>query len=172
MSDKNAGLVYRVYRVTKPALPLHAYEDLSAFKIYSLDVGLLRRLSGLAPSAIAEGNRLLVEFKGALTENFILNSLVQQFEGVPRYWTSDNRAEVDFLVQHENDIIPIEVKSDENVTGKSLTFYRKEFSPDLSIRYSLRNLKQDGGFLNIPLFMADLTYRIMQYKKAPTKINL
>jgi len=161
----NAGLVYRVYRSTKPALPLHSYEDLSAFKIYSLDVGLLRRLSGLAPSAIAEGNRLLVEFKGALTENFILNSLVRQFEGVPHYWASENRAEVDFLVQNENDIIPIEVKSDENVTGKSLTFYRKEFSPELSIRYSLKNLKQDGGLINIPLFMAESTQKIIKLKK-------
>ena len=161
----NAGLVYRVYRSTKPALPLHSYEDLSAFKIYSLDVGLLRRLSGLAPSAIAEGNRLLVEFKGALTENFILNSLVRQFEGVPHYWASENRAEVDFLVQNENNIIPIEVKSDENVTGKSLTFYRKEFSPELSIRYSLKNLKQDGGLINIPLFMADFTHRIIQFNQ-------
>jgi len=161
----NAGLVYRVCRSTKPALPLHSYEGLSAFKIYSLDVGLLKRLSGLAPSAIAEGNRLLVEFKGALTENFILNSLVQQFEGVPHYWASENRAEVDFLVQYENDIIPIEVKSDENVTGKSLAFFRKEFSPELSIRYSLKNLKKDGGLINIPLFMADMTHRIIQLNK-------
>lgn len=161
----NAGLVYRVNRSTKPALPLKSYDDLSAFKIYSLDVGLLRRLSGLAPSAIAEGNRLLVEFKGALSENFIMNSLVSQFEGVPRYWTSENSAEVDFLIQNENDIIPIEVKSDENVTGKSLTFYHKKFFPELSIRYSLKNLKQDNGLINIPLFMADWTLNIIKLKK-------
>lgn len=158
----NAGLVYRVYRCTKPALPIMSYDDLTAFKIYSLDVGLLRRLSGLSPNAIAEGNRLLVEFKGALTENYILNSLVMQFEGMPRYWTSENRAEVDFLVQIENDIIPVEVKSDENVLGKSLTLYRKQFAPKLSIRYSLRNLKQEDGLLNIPLFMADITRRLVK----------
>lgn len=156
---------YRVYRCTKPALPLKSYDDLMAFKIYSLDVGLLRKLAGLAPSANAERNRLLMEFKGALTENYILDSLVLQFEGVPRYWTLENRAEVDFLVQYENEIIPIEVKSDENVTGKSLTFYRKEFLPELSIRYSLKNLKQDDGLINIPLFMADLTHKIIKFRK-------
>lgn len=158
----NAGLIYRVNRTTKPALPLKAYDDQSAFKIYSLDVGLLRRLSGLSPSAIADGNRLLTEFKGALTENYILESLIGQFENAPRYWTSQNRAEVDFILQVDNDIIPIEVKSDENVTGKSLAFYRKEFDPKLSIRYSLKNLKQDGGLINIPLFMADMTKTLIE----------
>lgn len=158
----SAGLIYRINRSTKPALPISAYDDLSAFKIYSLDVGLLRRLAGLSPSAIAEGNRLLIEFKGALTENYILESLVGQFENVPRYWTSQNRAEVDFILQLDNEIIPIEVKSDENVTGKSLAFYRKEFNPKLSIRYSLKNLKHDDGLINIPLFMADMTHLIIK----------
>ncbi|MEG1749808.1 MAG: AAA family ATPase [Tannerellaceae bacterium] len=161
----NAGLIYLVNRSTKPELPLSAYDDLSAFKIYSLDVGLLRRLAGLAPSAIAEGNRLLTEFKGALTENYILESLIGQFENAPRYWTSGNRAEVDFILQLDNEIIPIEVKSDENVTGKSLTFYRKEFDPKVSIRYSLKNLKQDDGLINIPLFMADMTDLIIKLSK-------
>jgi len=124
-------------------------------------VKLLRQQSRLAPSAIAEGNRLLTEFKGALTENYILGSLINQFDNTPRYWTSGNRAEIDFILQLENDIIPIEVKADENVTGKSLTFYRKEFTPKLSIRYSLKNLKQDNGLINIPLFMADMTDTII-----------
>ena len=157
----HSGLAYRINRLTKPSLPLSAYDDLSAFKIYMLDVGLLRRLSLLDPIAIAEGNRLLTEFKGALTENYILESLVQQFEGMPHYWTSNGQAEVDFLIQHENEIIPIEVKADENVRSKSLTFYRKEFSPGLSIRYSLKNLKYDNGLVNIPLFMADYTQKII-----------
>ena len=144
---------------------MSGYDDLNAFKIYAMDVGLLRRMSGLAPGAIAEGNRLLTEFKGSLTENYILESLVGQFENMPRYWTSDNRAEIDFLLQIENEIIPIEVKSDENVTGKSLAFYRKAFSPPLSIRYSLKNLKLENGLINIPLFLADLTDRIIELAK-------
>jgi uncharacterized protein len=157
----HSGLAYRINRLTKPSLPLSAYDDLSAFKIYMLDVGLLRRLSLLDPIAIAEGNRLITEFKGALTENYILESLVRQFEGMPHYWTSNGRAEVDFLIQYENEIIPIEVKADENVRSKSLTLYRKEFSPGLSIRYSLKNLKYDNGLVNIPLFMADYTQKII-----------
>lgn len=124
-------------------------------------MGLLRRLSQLDPVAIAEGNRLLTEFKGALTENFVLESLVQQFEGSPRYWKSESKAEVDFLIQYENMILPIEVKSDENVKSKSLAFYRKEFNPVLSIRYSLRNLKREEGLINIPLFMVDHTKKIL-----------
>jgi hypothetical protein len=80
---------------------------------------------------------------------------------MPRYWTSNGQAEVDFLIQYENEIIPIEVKADENVRSKSLTFYRKEFSPELSIRYSLKNLKYDNGLVNIPIFMADYTQRII-----------
>ncbi len=157
----NAGLIYRVNLCTKPSLPLSAYDDISAFKIYSLDVGLLREQSQLAPSAIGEGNRLLTEFKGALSENYILSSVVREFGSAPRYWTSGNQAEVDFILQIENDVTPIEVKANDNVTGKSLTRYRKEFSPKLSIRYSLKNLKEDDGLLNIPLFFADITPRII-----------
>ncbi len=157
----NAGLIHRVNMCSKPALPLSAYDDISAFKIYSLDVGLLRQQSQLSPSAITEGNRLLTEFKGALTENYILSSLIRTFTNTPRYWTSDNRAEIDFILQIENDFVPIEVKADNSVTGKSMTFYRKEFSPKLSVRYSLKNLKQDDGLINIPLFLADITHRIV-----------
>lgn len=153
----NAGLVHRVNRSEKPSLPVSAYDDLTAFKIYLCDVGLLRRLASLDPVAITEGNRLFTEFKGALTENYILESLINQFENQPRYWTSGNIAEVDFLLQYKNDIIPIEVKSDENIRSKSLSVYRKTFSPQISIRFSLRNLKHEDGLINIPLFLADKT---------------
>lgn len=160
-----AGLVTKVFRNIKPALPLSAYDDVTAFKIYLLDVGLLRRLSLLDPIAIKEGSRLFTEFKGALSENYILQSLVSQFETPPRYWTSGNKAEIDFLIQHENTIIPVEVKSDTSVTGKSLTLYNNEFKPEVRIRYSLRNLKQDDGLLNIPLFMADFTQKLIGFMK-------
>jgi predicted AAA+ superfamily ATPase len=157
----NAGLANRIYCSIKPSIPLSAYDDLTAFKIYLPDVGLLRRLSQLDTVAIAEGNRLLTEFKGALTENFVLSSLLQQFEGFPRYWKSGNKAEIDFLVQYKNEIIPVEVKSDENVRSKSLAYYRKKFNPQLSVRFSLRNLKQEEGLINIPLFMADYTKKLI-----------
>lgn len=158
-----AGLVYKIHRATAPKLPLSAYQDLSAFKLFMIDVGLLRRFSLLSPSVIAEGNRLFTEFKGALSENFILQSLLSQFEGMPAYWTSGNSAEVDFLVQYENRIIPIEVKSGENVRGRSLTEYQKKYQAPLRIRFSLRNLEYRDGLLNIPMFMADMTRQLIHF---------
>ena len=158
----NSGLITRIYKSDKPHLPLSAYDDLSAFKVYAFDVGILRYLSKLDPIAIAEGNRLLTEFKGSLTENYVLQSLVSHFEVMPRYWTSGNKAEVDFLLQYKNDIIPIEVKSSENIRSKSLAFYRNQYTPKLSIRYSLKNLQYSDGLLNIPLFLADYTMKFLQ----------
>ena len=160
----DARLVHKIYRSTAPGLPMSAYDDISAFKIYLVDVGLLRRLSQLSPSAFAEGNRLFTEFKGALTENFVLQTLITQFEVVPRYWAQTNPPyEVDFLIQRENDIFPIEVKAETNTTSKSIKKF-KELFPDkvkLRVRFSLDNLKLDGDMLNIPLFMADQTNRLI-----------
>lgn len=157
-----AGLVYKIFRNNSPHLPLSAYDDLAAFKVYLLDTGLLRRMALLDPLALKEGNRLFTEFKGALSENYVLQSLVQQFEGMPRYWTSDGKAEVDFLLQVGNEIFPVEVKSDQNVIGKSMALYYKKFQPRLRLRYSLRNLKLDDGLLNIPLFLSDQTQKLIK----------
>ena len=153
----NAGLVYKIFRSTKPGLPLSVYDDLSAFKLYAVDIGLLRRLALLDPVAFNEGNRLFTEFKGALSENFVLQSLVCKYEAIPRYWTSGGQAEVDFIIQRGNDIIPIEVKADENINSRSLSLYNQKYEDltKLRLRFSLRNLKQDGTMLNIPLFMID-----------------
>ena len=160
----DARLVHKIYRSTAPGLPVAAYDDLSAFKIYLVDVGLLRRLAQLAPTAFGEGNRLFTEFKGALTENFVLQTLITQFEVVPRYWSQCNPPyEVDFLIQRENDIFPVEVKSEANTTSKSLKKF-KELFPDkvkLRVRLSLDNLKLDDDVLNIPLFMADQANRLI-----------
>lgn len=157
----NAGLVYKIHASAKPALPLSAYDDLSSFKVYMQDVGLLRSLSQLDPTIYGEGNRLLTELRGALAENFILSGLLRQFEGMPRYWRSGNMAEVDFLVQYQNQIIPIEVKSDENIKSRSLSVYRNHFIPDQSLRFSLRNIHSANGFLNLPLFLVDYTKKFM-----------
>jgi predicted AAA+ superfamily ATPase len=158
----HAGLIHRIFRVSKPALPLSAYDDLTAFKLYLIDVGLLRRLSFLDPIAVREGNRLFTEFKGALTENFVLQHLVSRFEVTPRYWNSGNQAEVDFLIQVKNEIIPIEVKSDENIRSKSLIVYNDLYNPSIRLRCSLRNLKKDQGLLNIPLFMVDYIEKLLR----------
>ncbi len=151
----NAGFGYKIYRNTKPHLPVSAYDDLDAFKLYVADVGLLRRLAFLDPVSFSEGNRLFTEFKGALSENYILQSVVAQYEGLPRYWSSGATAEVDFTIQRGNDIIPIEVKSDENVRGKSFTLYNQKYAPSIRVRFSLKNLKKDNNLINIPIFLAD-----------------
>ncbi len=154
----DARLVHKIYRSTAPGLPVAVYDDLSAFKIYLVDVGLLRRMAQLAPTAFGEGNRLFTEFKGALTENYVLQSLVAQFEVVPRYWSQVNPPyEVDFLIQRENDVFPVEVKAEGNISSRSLRKFKELFAQQtkLRIRFSLENLKLDGDVLNIPLFMAD-----------------
>ncbi len=160
----DARLVHKIYRSSAPGLPVSAYDDLSAFKIYLVDVGLLRCLARLAPTAFGEGNRLFTEFKGALTENYILQALTPQFDAAPRYWSRSNPPyEVDFLIQRENDIIPIEVKSATNTASKSLRKI-KELFPDevkLRVRFSMDNLKLDDDVLNIPLCMADYADRLI-----------
>ena len=143
---------------------MSAYDDLSAFKIYLVDVGLLRRLAQLAPTAFGEGNRLLTEFKGALTENYVLQTLITQFEVMPRYWSQNNPPyEVDFLIQRENDIFPVEVKAEANTTSRSLRKFKELFPGQvkLRVRFSLDNLKLDDDVLNIPLFMADQADRLI-----------
>ena len=119
-------------------------------------------MSNLSPVVFGEGDRLFTEFKGALTENYILQSLITQFSEKPHYWTSGNIAEIDFVITHENQIIPIEVKSDMNIKSRSLTLYRTKFQPALAIRYSLRNLEFRDGLLNIPLYMADYTKELIE----------
>ena len=150
-----------LYKVVKEGARAREYENALQWLV---DVGLLRRLAQLAPTAFGEGNRLFTEFKGALTENFVLQTLITQFEVMPRYWSQNNPPyEVDFLIQRENDIFPVEVKSEANTTSKSMKKF-KELFPDkvkLRIRFSLDNLKLDDDVLNIPLFMADQADRLI-----------
>lgn len=156
-----SGLVHQVMNCQKPGMPLSAYFELSAFKLYAMDVGILRRMSYLNPNVFIEGNRLFTEFKGAIIENYILQSLFNQWGQVPAYWTSGNEAEVDFIIQWKDGIIPIEVKSDENVKSRSLNVYTQKFEPKLRLRYSLKNLEYRDGLLNVPHFLADYTARIL-----------
>lgn len=151
------GLIHRVRLITNPGLPISAYEDPHAFKLYSFDVGILRKMSQLSPTAYVEGNRLLTEFKGAMSENFVLQSLLTQYNVPMHYWTSGNMAEVDFILQHNNLIIPVEVKNDENIRSRSLALFAQKYDSKIRIRYSLRNLHYSNGILNIPLFFADYT---------------
>ena len=158
---EHAGMIYRVFCSSKPGLPLSAYDDLSAFKVYLCDGGLLRRMAQLPSEVLWTDAPLYVEFKGAMAENMILQSLVAQFEVMPRYWTSEATAEVDFLLQNGTSIIPVEVKSGTRLGGKSLGLYINRFGVTTALRYSMNNLKRDGAILNIPITLADWTSKIL-----------
>lgn len=150
-----AGLVYRVSAIETPRLPLSAYKKSNAFKLYLNDVGLLGRKFDLDATTVLMGNNLFTEFKGVIAENYVLQSLVRQFGNQHYYWTSGNTAEVEFVLQDIGRIIPIEVKADKNVTAKSLAYYRKQYTPQLSIRLSILNMRKDGDLLNLPLYLVD-----------------
>ncbi len=158
---QHAGLIHRVFANKKPFLPLSAYDDIAAFKIYLSDIGLLRSLARLSADTILLGSNIYTEFKGAMAENFVLQSLITQFEVTPRYWVSEGKAEVDFIIQTGNDIIPIEVKSSQNTNGKSLFVYNEQYHPKLRVRYSMNNLKLDNNILNIPIFLADWSKKLI-----------
>lgn len=158
---QHAGLIYRVFCSSKPCLPISAYDDLSAFKIYVCDVGLLRAMAQLPPGVFWSENPLYMEFKGAMAENIVLQSLIAQFEVTPRYWASTGTAEVDFLLQHGVMLSPVEVKAGTSLNGKSLAVYRNQFAPEIALRYSMNNLYKDESLLNIPIFMADWTNRLL-----------
>lgn len=159
---EHAGLVHRVFCSSKPGLPLSAYDDLSAFKLYLSDAGLLRIMAQLPSELLQDDNSLYIEFKGAMAENMVLQSLVAQFDVKPRYWTSDGTAEVDFILQTGLEVLPIEVKSGVSIRGKSLGVYMNKYAPKYAVRYSMNNLKLDGNLLNIPLYLADWTKKLLQ----------
>lgn len=150
----DANLIYKIYNVKKPEFPLKAYNDLAAFKIYMNDVGLLRKMSNLDSRIVVEGDRLFKEFKGAFTENYVLNMLNVIFDNIPNYFDFD-RHEIDFIIQYKNKIIPIEVKSNKSVNNISMTRYNERFNNEISIRFSMNNLSKDGKILNIPLFLIE-----------------
>ena len=150
----DANLIYKIYNVTKTDFPLKAYNDLSAFKIYMNDVGLLRKMLNLDSKIVVEGDKLFEEFKGAFTENYVLNMLTSTLNLVPNYYTFD-RNEIDFIIQYKNNIVPIEVKANKSTNNTSLTKYNEKFNNELSVRFSMNNLSKDGKILNIPLFLIE-----------------
>ncbi len=151
-----SGMIYRIYCTEKPELPMKHYEDLSAFKVYALDQAVLRSMAELPPEAVLAKGDILKEFKGAMSENFVLGSLLAQGFKTPHYWTlQGNKAEVDFLIQNGLEIIPIEVKAEDNVNGKSFAEYNKKYEPRVRLRYSLRNIKRNGNMVNFPIFLCD-----------------
>lgn len=153
---EDAGMIYRINNITRPLFPLSAYEDLSAFKLYACDCGLLRRLAKLPSSIIVSPTANYTEFKGAMAENAILQSLMPILRReVPFYWSPDSRAEIEFVIQWNDEIIPIEVKAENCVSGRSLSVYKERYAPKHRIRFSFLNLQYNCGMLSCPSPMAD-----------------
>lgn len=151
----SAGLCYKVNKIEKPNIPISAYASNQSFKIYLCDVGLLRRKARVdAKCILLESEELYKEFKGAMAENFVLTEILNVNKGEELYyWMSGNTAKVDFIWQHENDIIPIEVKAGVNLNAKSLKLYKEKYNPKISIKTSLKNIEIRENEYNIPLYL-------------------
>jgi predicted AAA+ superfamily ATPase len=151
---KDCGMVNRVAKVKKPEIPLKAYEDISAFKLYICDVGLLSAMCGLRKETLLEGARVYSEFKGALTEQYVLQQLTAcGIDGI-YYWAPVGaKAEIDFMIQTGSVIVPIEAKAEQNLHAKSLKTYIEKYKPAAAVRTSMAGFRKDGDIINLPLFM-------------------
>jgi predicted AAA+ superfamily ATPase len=151
----DSGLLHKVYSVSKPALPLIAYQELSAFKIYHNDTGLLGAMSKLKAKTLLDGDAVFTEFKGALTEQFVFQQLMPNEDVAIHYFPFDNsKYEIDFVIQDEEDVVvPVEVKASENLRAKSFKLYCEKFKPQTAIRTSLSNYRKEDWMTNVPLYI-------------------
>ena len=153
----DCGLIHKVHRVSKPQLPLKAYMELDTFKMFLLDVGLLAAMGDLSEKVILEGSRIFTEFKGALTEQYVLQQLVSEL-GVTAYYysTPNSRGEIDFLLQGDTSVIPLEVKAEENLKARSLRAFCEKYNPRFAVRSSMSDFREQDWMTNVPLY--DLLY--------------
>ena len=150
----DCGLVHKVSRITTPHLPLKAYEDLKAFKLFLLDVGLLNCMTGISKHILLDGNDIFKEFKGSVTEQYVFQQLRTVSDYGIYYYTNDrNSCEIDLLVDDGEKVIPVEVKAEENLRAKSLKTYREKYDPDVCVRTSMSNYRnENNGLINLPLY--------------------
>lgn len=149
----DCGLVHKVCRVSKPGIPLKAYEDYAAFKLFIVDVGLLGAMCDLDVRTLIEGNVIFQEFKGAMTEQYVLQQLATLPDLVTYYWSAEkSTAELDFLIQHSGKVIPVEVKAEENLQAKSLKTFCLKYSPETAIRISMSDFRKEDWLTNLPLY--------------------
>ena len=162
----DCGLIYKVNRVNNSKLPLKAYGDLKAFKLFLLDTGLLTCMTGLNQSTLIEGNKLFVEFKGALTEQYVLQQLVT-IESLNTYYYTNDRGscEIDFLLDNGESVIPVEVKAEVNLKAKSLKVYKEKYNPEISVRISMNDYKKEEWLLNLPLYMVEEIGNIVEKER-------
>ena len=152
----DCGLLYKVKHVSKPFVPLKSY-DTGFFKIFIHDVGLLGTMSELDVKTLLEGNRIFEEFKGSLTEQYVLQEMVAN-DVEPFYWSSDGKAEIDFVFKYGSDIFPLEVKAEENLQSKSLKVYNEKFNPQICLRTSMRDYRKESWLMNIPLYAIGIDF--------------
>lgn len=158
---ESAGMIQRVFNISKPSMPLSAYSEPNVFKVYACDCGLLRRLAKLPASIIMDPVANYTEFKGAMAENAVLQSLLSKLDVEPYYWSPDSRAEVEFVIQWNEEIIPIEVKAENCISGKSLSVYHKKYAPKHRVRFSFLNLQENEGLLSIPAPLVELLEKML-----------
>ena len=152
----DCGLVHKISRVNTAGIPLRAYEDLKAFKLFVVDVGLLGCMAGLRQHTLLDGNDLFVEFKGALTEQYVCQQL-KNIEDLDIYYYTNDRGscEINFVVDTGGKIVPVEVKAEVNLRAKSLKSYQEKFSPEISVRTSMADYKKEEWLVNLPLYAID-----------------
>ena len=165
---KDAGMIYQIFNISKPGMPLTAYQEIDAFKIYACDTGLLRRLAKLPADIIMSPTSNYVEFKGALAENAALQSLVTIADDMPSYWSSPSKSEVEFVIQVGTAIIPVEVKAEGNISGRSIGVYNDKYSPTYRCRYSMLNLQFNGNLLSCPSPLIDWSLGLLGLNKSGT----
>ena len=147
----DSGLVHKVSRVTDPKMPLKAYEDVSAYKLFLLDVGLLGAMTEIDVRSLLENDKLFNDYNGAITEQYVLQEF-KTLGDLPVFYWANNRAELDFVIQLRNEVIPVEAKATINLQAKSLKSFRQKYEPRISIRTSLADYEENNGLLNIPLY--------------------
>jgi len=159
----DCGLIYKVSRIKKPDMPLMAYQDFNAFKLFILDVGLLSAMSDLDIKSLLEGNSVFEEFKGALTEQYMLQQLITNKDIKPFYWSAErSNGEIDFVFQSGMDIVPLEVKAAENLQAKSLKSYCLRYKPKYAIRTSLSDYRKEEWLTNLPLYAINEILNILE----------
>lgn len=157
----DCGLVHKVGRVNAAGIPLKAYEDMRVFKLFVVDAGLLSCMTGLHQSTLLDGNTLFVEFKGALTEQYVCQQLKTIEDLVVYYYTNDRGScEVDFVVDTGEQIIPVEVKAEVNLRAKSLKIYQEKFNPEVSVRTTMADYKKETWLVNLPLYAIEQITKI------------
>ena len=153
---EDAGMIYRIFNISKPAVPLKAYEEINDFKAYACDCGLLRQLARLRGNVIMDPTSNYTEFKGGIAENALLQSLMPLLDGAtPNYWSPGTMAELEFVIQWNDEVIPIEVKAENCISGRSLSVYNNKYHPRNRVRFSFLNLQSNGGLLSCPSPLAE-----------------